>query len=216
MNIIKFKDFYLAKTILQNLRFLLVLAFLTLSLSTMLAQTTAKRALLVIDVQENLVNPNSKIHMDTAGIDLFFNKLNQTISTFDQGKDLVVYIVNEWTNPIMNWGTGNVCKKGAPGVGLDGRLKQVNQYVFSKSKPNSLTNAELLKLLKDNQITEVYVVGLLAEGCIKATVLGLQDEEFQPIVISDVIGSKNRGNYLKVMEYFEKNGIKMVQAKDIR
>ncbi len=108
-------QFIFAKRMIQHLRILLVLAFLTLSLSTMMAQITAKRALLVIDVQENLVNPNSKIHMDTAGINLFFNKLNQTISTFDQHSDLVVYIVNEWTNPFMNWGTGNVCKKGGAG-----------------------------------------------------------------------------------------------------
>jgi hypothetical protein len=41
-------------------------------------QMKNKKALLVIDVQENLLNPDSSIHIDkTASTESFFDKLNQ-------------------------------------------------------------------------------------------------------------------------------------------
>jgi nicotinamidase-related amidase len=177
-------------------------------------QVVDRKALLVIDIQENLVNPNSKIHIDTSGIDLFFHNLNKSISQFDDNKDLIIYVVNEWTSPFMNWATGNVCKKGGAGVGIDKRLLIVNDRIYSKSKSNALTNKDLLKNLRDNKITDVYVMGLLAEGCVKATVKGLRKEKFNALVIEDALGSKNITIKTKVIDDFHENGIKTIRAQE--
>lgn len=187
------------------------------SLTKNYAQDNDRKALLTIDIQENLLNPHSKIHIDTTGIDVFILNLNKSISQFNDKNDLVVYVVNEWTNPFTNWFTGNVCKKGGTGVGLDKRLLIVNDRIYSKSKPNSLTNKELLNYLKDNKIKDVYVMGLLAEGCVKATVKGLIKEDFNVIIIEDALGSKSNKNKLKVIEYLQDNNIKMIKTgEDLR
>ena len=188
--------------------------FIVISSSMNFGQTIDRKAILVIDIQENLVNPNSKIHIDTLGIDLFFRNLNKTISQFNDNKDLVIYVVNEWTNPFMNWATGNVCKKGSDGVGLDKRLVLVNNKIYSKSKSNALTNKDLLKDLRDNKITDVYIMGLLAEGCVKATVKGLRKEKFNVIVIEDALGSKSIANKIKVIDYLHENGIKTIRTQE--
>ncbi len=174
-----------------------------------------RKALLVIDIQENLVNPDSKFHIGTAEIDLFFQNLNESIVKFNDNNDLVIYVVNEWTNPFINLVTSNTCKKGGPGVGLDKKLVIVNDSIYSKSKPNSLSNKDLLKYLKDNNITDVFVMGLLAEGCVKATVKGLIKEKFNAVVIEDALGSKNEMNKSKVINYLHKNNIKTIKTKEV-
>lgn len=172
-------------------------------------------ALMVIDIQENLVNPNSKFHIDTSDIYGFFHNLNKSIAEFNDNKDLVIYVVNEWTNPFVNWVTRNTCKKGGLGVGLDKKLVVVNDNIYSKSKPNSLSNKELLNCLKTNNITDVYVMGLLAEGCVKATIKGLIKERFNVIVIEDALGSTNDRNKSKVVNYLHKKNIKTIRTHEL-
>ena len=177
-------------------------------------ETVGRKALLVIDIQENLVNPDSKFHIDTTGIDLLFDNLNELIVKFNNNKDFVLYVVNEWTNPLLNLVTRNTCKKGGAGVGLDKRLVLVNDTVYSKSKPNSLTNKELLKCLRDNNVETVYVMGLIAEECVKATVKGLIKEQFQVIVVEDALGSKSDRNKNKVIDYLHENAIRTIKTKE--
>ncbi|MDD4374463.1 MAG: cysteine hydrolase [Bacteroidales bacterium] len=193
----------------------IILLFIVISLNDSYGQTADNKALIVIDIQENLVNQNSKIHIDTSGIDLFFQNLNTSITQFDNNKDLVVYVVNEWTDPFKNLFTGNACKKGGIGVGLDKRLLLVNDKIYSKSKPNALKNKDLLNHLRDNNISEVYVMGLLAEGCVKATIQGLIKENFNVIVIEDALGSKSSNKKSKVLDYLHKNNIKTIKTIDI-
>lgn len=177
-------------------------------------ETVGRKALLVIDIQENLVNPDSKFHIDTTGIDLLFDNLNELIVKFNDNNDFVLYVVNEWTNPLLNLITHNTCKKGGAGVGLDKRLVLVNDTVYSKSKPNSLTNKELLKCLRDNNVETVYVMGLIAEECVKATVKGLIKEQFHVIVVEDALGSKSDRNKNRMIGYLHENAIRTIKTKE--
>jgi Amidases related to nicotinamidase len=85
-------------------------------------QKQKKKALLVIDVQENLLDSRSRIHMDPIAVSSFVRNLNKSIEFFEANNLPVIYIVNEWTNPILNLLTGNVCKKGGKGTALIKRL----------------------------------------------------------------------------------------------
>ena len=78
-----------------------------------------------------------------------------------------------------------------------------------------MTNKELLKYLQDNNYSEIFVAGLLAEGCVKATVKGLKSEKMNVMVVDDALGSKSKKNKQKVIHYFNKKGIKMISAKDL-
>ena len=67
-----------------------------------IAQQQNANALFVMDIQENLVNPASKLHIDTSGINLFFENTNLVIEKFHSQNIPIFYIVNEWTNPFQN------------------------------------------------------------------------------------------------------------------
>ncbi len=172
-------------------------------------------ALLVIDLQQNFLDSESKLHIDTTHLNVFLANVNQAIEHMHNKGGTVFYVVNEWVSPIKNMVTGNVCKKGAEGVGIDSRIKRITPEVYTKSKGNALSNVDLLMDLKANKINDVYVVGLFAEGCVKATVKGLLQEEFNPIVIEDALGSKNEEKRMKIVEAFKEDGVKVIRVKEL-
>src|SRR5882724_4325099 len=132
----------------------LTLLFMT---SKMYGQVESKKALLVIDVQENLVNPASKMHMEKDSINFFLANVNRSIDDFRTKGLPVLYTVNEWTNPILNMFTGNVCKKGGKGTGIDKRVRIASDNIYTKSRMSAFTNNELFTYLKNNSITELYI-----------------------------------------------------------
>ncbi len=190
----------------KNVLFALLL-LISVSIYNSYGQQNVNRALLVIDVQGNLLNPKSAMHIDTSGINTFISNVNNAVLTNKIKGNPVLYVVNEWTNPVMNFFTGNTCKKGAAGVGLDKRLLIAGNKIYSKSKPNALTNKDLYKFLTDNKITEVCIVGLMAEGCVKATAMGLKSHNFDVVVIENALGSKSLNKKNKIINYFHKHNI---------
>jgi nicotinamidase-related amidase len=107
-----------------------------------------------------------------GSIPSFIQNLNKSIEFFEKNNLPVIYIMNEWSNHIINMLTGNVCKKGDEGTGIDKRFRLVNDTVYKKSRMNALTNKELSQFLKENSISKLYIAGLFAEACIKRTVKG--------------------------------------------
>jgi len=178
-------------------------------------QKEEKRALLVIDVQENLLDTRSRIHMDPSAISSFIRNLNRSIGFFEANFLPVMYVVNEWTNPMLNLVTGNVCKKGCKGTGIDKRVNRVNGMVYSKSRMSALTSKELSLFLKENSISEVYITGLLAEACIKETTMNAIKNNYNAVIIEDAIGSKNTKKKLASLLYCERKGAIIISAEQL-
>jgi nicotinamidase-related amidase len=174
------------------------------------AQDNSKKALLVIDVQENLLLPASKMHMDTAAMPGFIENLNNTID-YCTAKGLpALYTINEWTNPLLNAVTGNVCKKGSKGTGIDTRLHLTGDLVYRKSKKSALSCSQLLSYLKQHGISELYITGLFAEYCVKATARDAVKQGFKVWVVKDAVGSKNSTKLSRSMKSCESGGAAVI------
>ena len=167
---------------------------------------TAKKALLVIDLQENLLNPGSRMHVDSSSIEPLCSHVNQMIKQYHQNGWPVLYVVNEWTNPILNWVTGNVVKKGAKGTGIDPRINRVNQTIYTKSAGDALSNKDLLDFLKALGIRELTLTGIFSNACIKETVKSGLKKGFQVTVIEDAVGARNAKSQQHSLQYFRKRG----------
>jgi len=175
-------------------------------------QKHKKKALLVIDVQENLLDARSRIHMDPMRVSPFIRSLNKSIGYFEENHLPVIYIVNEWTNPVLNLLTGNVCKKGGKGTGIDQRVNRTNGKIYSKSRMSALTNKELALFLKENAISELYITGLLAEACVKGTTMSAIRNNYTAVLIEDAIGSKYTKKKLASLLYCERKGAKIISS----
>jgi nicotinamidase-related amidase len=183
--------------------------------TTAFEQTPNKKVLLVIDVQENLLDSNSRIHVVPGSIPSFIQNLNKSIEFFERNNMPVIYIVNEWINPILNMLTGNVCKKGARGTGIDKRVRLVNEMVYKKSKMNALNNKEISKFLKENSISELYIAGLFAEACIKETVKGAIKYDYNVILIEDAVGSRSDSQKSKSVSFCKDKGTTVITANQL-
>jgi nicotinamidase/pyrazinamidase len=181
----------------------------------LIAQSTGKTALLVIDVQENLLKPNSRLHMDTASIPSFLHSLNDAIRYFNSNDIPVLYTVNEWTNPVLNMLTGNVCKKGTPGTGIDKNVYRVNDTIYRKSKMSALSNKELLNYLREHSIAHLYIAGLFAEACIKGTAREAMKKGYNVTVIEDATGSKTDSKKAKSMKVCKAAGARLIKVDQL-
>jgi len=174
-----------------------------------------EKALLVIDVQENLLNPRSRLHMDPAAVFSFTNNLNKTIEFFQANKLPVIYTINEWKNPVLNLLTGNVCKKGAKGTNIDKNVHVINGNVYTKSKMNALSNKQLSLFLKQHSIAEIYITGLFAEACIKHTARGALKNSYKTVIIEDAVGSSNLKKKLASLLYCERKGAAIISTEEL-
>ena len=196
------------------IRQIIIMTLLALGTSAF-SQNQTKKALLVIDVQENLLKPLSKLHVDPVTVTPLLENLYKSIAAFQEKNYPVIYTINEWTNPILNLLTGNVCKKGSAGTGIDKRVMMASNMIYYKSRSSALTNKELRDYLKKESITELYITGLFAEACIKGTQKGAARNNFKVVIIENAVGSRSAKNKLKSMEYCRRNGAILINADQL-
>jgi nicotinamidase-related amidase len=61
--------------------------------------------------------------------------------------------------------------------------------VISKSRPDAFTNPALAELLKSSGIHRIVILGVMADGCVRATVNGAISLGFSVAVVSDGVAS---------------------------
>jgi len=179
------------------------------------ALSKKKKALLVIDVQESLLNPCSFMHIDPKAVVSFIDSLNKNIEFFEANQLLIVYTVNEWRNPILNLLTGNVCKKGAKGTEVSKQVNIVTEKIYTKSKMSAFSNKQLCLFLKENSISELYLTGLFTEACVKSTALAAIKNNYHTIIIEDAVGSHNAKRKLAALRYCERKGASITNTEGI-
>jgi len=197
------------------IKLLIMATTITTLHTTAIAQAANKKALLVIDVQENLLNPHSAMHMDSAAIPGFLYNLNRAIHYFEENHLPVIYTVNEWTNPVLNMLTGNVCKKGRKGTGIDKRVCLANDRVYHKSKTSAFSNKDLAGKLREYAVTDLYVTGLFAEYCVKGTAKTAVKNDYKVFILEDAIGSKSNAKKLKAVNYCKSIGSTILQTDQL-
>ena len=176
-------------------------------MSTHLHAQTLKKALLVIDLQENLLNPESRLHVDSSSIESLCSHVNQMIKEYHEQGWPVLYIVNEWTNPLLNLMTGNVVKKGAKGTGIDPRINRVNDTIYSKSVGDALSNKDLLQFLEEHEIQELILTGAFSNECVKKTMQSGLQKGYTVTVVEDATGARSAKAQKQAIQYFRKKGV---------
>lgn len=82
---------------------------------------------------------------------------------------------------------------GSAGAGLDPRLElPAGVRVLTKTVADAFSNPELEALLRGRGVTELYVLGVFAEGCVRATVLGARRRGYAVTVLAGAVASNAR------------------------
>ncbi len=163
-----------------------------------------KSALLVLDVQEDTMK--IKEYGDTS---LLMSNINTVIRKAQDNKIDIIYIKQEFSNPIDKLLAGGKYEQGTKGSELSNQLDVLSSTIFVKEKTDAFSNRELEEHLLNEQITTLYVIGADAAACIYKTSLGGVNRGYEVIVLRDAIFSVNDRFLEKSIENYRKNNIKI-------
>lgn len=155
------------------------------------------KALLVIDMQNVCVGKNHATFFKYNHQELI-DEVNKAI---DANKDnYVIYIRNLTKRNLINMLAPFRAYEGTPEADFAEELKIVSDFTFDKYVGDAFSNAELGKFLKENDVTEIEIVGVDGGGCVSLTAIGAVNNGFKVTVNTKAVGTmfnKNKEKYFK-------------------
>jgi nicotinamidase-related amidase len=145
-----------------------------------------KPALIIVDVQEFYFNEGNSqlVNPEEAS-----QQAARLLSAFRESNDLVVHIRHESTN----------------GFAIHENVKpNPGEKVITKQFVNSYRETDLLEYLRENEITEVIICGMMTHMCVEGAARASADYGFDVVVIENACATRD----LKL-------GDKTVKAADV-
>ncbi len=116
------------------------------------------KALLVVDVQEGLTK-RKKLYNEQ----LFIETVNSAINNFREQGNIVILFQHNNKRLV----------KGTQEWEIDSRIdKRKEDIVLQKSHADAFEKTDLQNILKENNIEEITISGLVSHGCVKRTCIG--------------------------------------------
>jgi nicotinamidase/pyrazinamidase len=172
-----------------------------------------RKALLVIDVQEDYTGLRSKQPPLFKGVEREIATINKLIDRASQAGIEVAYIRQVFDNNFITRFLVRRTIDGLPGTEVDPRVKIINQNDFTKKISDAFSNPRLEEFLINNQVDEIYLVGLDAAYCVYYTALGARNRGYKVTVVRDAIMSRKNMN--DVLKSYEKDGIGLTSSKEL-
>lgn len=163
-----------------------------LKILRMTLEPANRTALLLLDLQRDFLEANGRLPVTAEDADRVVASANRLSSHAEKSGWKLIFIKNEFRK--ADW-IGNVFRKGAAikgsaGAEIDPRVTVPSTAsIVSKSSPDAFTNPELEEILKSESIRRLLVLGLMAEGCVRATVKSALDKGLIVTVVSDAVAS---------------------------
>lgn len=159
-----------------------------------------KKALVVIDLQNDITRNYKEI----------IDNVNRSIDWAVENEIPVVYIKH------YNLSAGTrTFKPDTRGAELVSDMKIVSDNIFEKSKGNALTSENFADFIRKNEISEFYITGADAIACVKSTVFNMCREKYTVTVLSDCITSYDKRKIDEMLNYYEKNGCKIMTMNEL-
>ena len=159
-----------------------------------------KKSLVIIDIQNDITKNYKKI----------IDNVNRAIDWAKENDIHVVYIRH------YNLSDGTkTFKPNTRGSELVPDMKMVSNNIFEKSRGNALTSQDFTDFIKKNEISEFYIAGADAIACVKSTVFNMCKKNYKVTVLSDCITSYDKRKIDEMLNYYEKNGCKIINLNDL-
>ncbi|MGD0885459.1 MAG: cysteine hydrolase [Thermodesulfovibrionales bacterium] len=149
-------------------------------------------ALLLLDLQRDFLESCGRMPISAGNADIIISSANRLVRHAERAGWKQIFIKNEFRK--SDW-IGNLFRKraaieGSVGAEIDPRVVfPTGSSVISKSRPDAFTNPTLDEILKSARIRQTIILGVMAEGCVRATVKGARHRGFSVIVVSDGVAS---------------------------
>ncbi|MFD0769698.1 cysteine hydrolase family protein [Bacillus sp. CGMCC 1.60114] len=133
-----------------------------------------KQALLIIDVQQELVDGNDK-NKSVLNKDVLLENINFVINKALESQILIVFIRDK-----------DVADGKGPGFQIHPKIKvPTTAKIFDKAATNSFYGTPLMSFLKDNEIEHLVIMGCKTEHCIDTAVRTATVSHFDVTLVGD-------------------------------
>jgi len=150
-------------------------------------------AVLLVDLQHDFLGAEgSRMPVDPDGAAKVLSTANAILDKHVLKRATPVLVLNQFpaSARIANFFRNGAAVSGSPGAEIDTRVRHSGPIkVISKSRPSAFSNPELAVFLRDLGVAELYVMGVYAEGCVRATVLDALRRGYQVNVISEAVAT---------------------------
>jgi len=148
------------------------------------------RALIVIDVQKSYMKKYETELLD---------RINRQIDIVQKNQYDIVYVKNT-----------KVLRRGIVTDAFADELNLVSDNVFCKESADAFSSEDLVSYLVSRNISEVELIGVDGNSCIKASAKGAIQKGFGVSIILSCIGIVNPELFGKTKEQLEKIGVRFI------
>lgn len=194
-------------------KLLLITIMLFGGLNTAFSQTENSlnnKYLLVLDLQDYYLR-NS---LDSIDAKNYISKVNYLISRADTNKVIYVKSVHKVLNlslksPFIYVSVDTIAMQLYNGLNI------VNDNIYTKEKPNAFSVTELKEYLKTNNITEIVIIGLMAEECVYETSIGGVENGIEIYIVPEAIIGKSLKSKEKIIKKLQAKGVIKLNINNI-
>ncbi len=172
-----------------------------------------RQALLVVDIQEDYTGLTAPVASPFKNTAAFIATVNQVIGTAADKNMLIAYIGHEWPdNFFCRLISRGLALAGQPGARQDDRLAIASPHYFSKRRSDAFSSPALEQFLIENQVDEVFVVGLDAVYCAFTTALGALNRNYKATIITDAVITSRKITPQELVAMYRRKGISTVDS----
>ena len=169
------------------------------------------KALVIIDIQNDI----TKHYRDIV------DNINAAIDwAVSEGMHVIYIKHNNITAGTRTFKPGTRGEELAPELkvvsDMAPELKVVSDNIFVKTKSNALTSEAFCSFIAENGITEFYVAGADATGCVKSTCFNMRKAGYTVHVLSDCVTSYDLKKLPEMFAYYAKQGCEVLTLDDIK
>jgi len=169
-----------------------------------------KKALVVLDIQEGYTGTATRQPVTsppTGGLLFIVNNLIDKAA--ETGME-VAYIRQVFSNNLFVRLHGG---RQQGRVIIDRRIKVINEHDFEKNRTDAFSSRQFEQFLIDNQVNELYLVGVDAAYCVYYTALGALNRGYKVTVITDAVLSRKK--MATVIEHYGRKGIAVMTSEEL-
>lgn len=169
-----------------------------------------QKALVVMDMQLDFLGENPKMPIENQVEDLI-KTVNDIIEDFNSKGYEIIYIRSAFSkNDIANSFRNKAAIEGTTGIEIDPRINIVSENIFDKKHSSAFSNKDFENYLIKNQINELYIIGLMAEGCVYKTAISGLDRKYAVNFIENAVGVWKMKNFEPTKEKLSKKGANII------
>ncbi|WP_294403181.1 isochorismatase family cysteine hydrolase [uncultured Clostridium sp.] len=168
-----------------------------------------KKALLVIDAQDDFIGEQrSKKKFDYENdIDDTIGNINESIASYYERHDEVIYVAHVLPSSYINRKFIGYGIAGSEGAKISEKIKIVSENYFEKQSTNSFKNNNLVRFIKENDISEIEIVGCDACGAVSATAKGGVELGLKVSVLRSATAAVNEEKFIKLRRKLKGFGV---------